>query len=80
MNNGQGRPQAYQFWYKSSQDAPTEYIYIIAFTYKQAVYLFHKAGYNRMYDYSNYCCDTIPCAYWLNKHDIGDILGQNAVV
>ena len=78
--DGQGRPVAFQFWYKSSEDAQTEYIYIIAFTYKQARYLFDKAGYKRMYDFSYYCSDTIPACYWLAKHEIGDILGQNAVI
>ena len=73
-------PMAFQFWYKSSADAPTEYIYIIAFSYKQARLYFNKAGYHRMYDYSYYCCDTIPCKYWLAHHEVGDILGQNAVI
>lgn len=78
--NGSGRPMAYQFWYKSSADAPTEYIYIIAFSYKQARAIFYHAGYHKMYDFSYYCSDTIPACYWLAKHEIGDILGQNAVI
>ena len=78
--DGQGKPLAFQFWYKSSEDAPTEYIYIIAFSYKQARYYFIKAGYTRMHDFSFYCSDTIPFKYWLAKHEVGDILGQNAVI
>ena len=74
------QPYAFLFWYKSSEYATTEYIYIIAFTHKQARYYYAKMGYNKMYDYSYEYCDAIPASRWLKSHEIGDILGQYAVI
>lgn len=75
-----GKPSAYLFWYKSSQDATTEYIYVIAFSRKQAWYFFRYEGYTRMYDYCEGPIDEIPSIHWKAKHEIGDILGQYAVI
>lgn len=74
------KPYAFLFWYKPSENATTEYIYIIAFTHKQACYLYDRAGYNKMYDYSHEYCDAIPACNWLKSHEIGEILGQYAVI
>lgn len=75
-----GKPKAYLYWYKSSQDAKTEYIYIIAFTAKQAYFTFCQKGYNRMYDYASEYIDEIHADDWLTTHEIGDILGQTAII
>lgn len=42
---------AYLFFYKSEWTAPTEYIYIVAYSLKQAYFMFTKRGYKRMADY-----------------------------
>ena len=74
------QPYAFLFWYKSSEYSPTEYIYIIAFTHKQACYFYDRAGYRRMYDYSHEYCDARPASEWNKPHEVGDILGQYAVI
>lgn len=70
--------KAYLFWYKSDERAPTEYIYIIAYTMKQARYFYIRQGYTRMYDYSFTPVDEISADNWTARHEIGDILGQYA--
>lgn len=75
-----GKPSAYLFWYKSSQDATTEYIYVIAFSSKQATYLFAKHGFTHMYDFSVGPIDEIYAKHWQAKHRIGDILGQYTII
>ena len=72
------RPSAYLFWYKSDEYAPTEYIYIVAFSVKQARYFYIKNGYTYMYDYSCTPVDEISADNWTARHEIGDILGQYA--
>ena len=74
------QPYAFLFWYKSSEYAITEYIYIIAFTHKQACYFYDCAGYRRMYDYSYKCYEAIVASDWNKPHKIGDILGQHAII
>lgn len=75
---GSNRPSAYLFWYKSSEYATTEYIYIVAFSVKQARLFYIKQGYTRMYDYSLSPVDTISADNWTTNHEIGEILGQYA--
>ena len=72
--------KAYLFWYKSDEYAPTEYIYIIAYTLKQARYYYIKLGYTRMFDYSLDPVKEIEQKRFNAKHEIGDILGQYAVI
>ena len=72
--------KAYLFWYKSDEYAKTEYIYIIAVSEKQANFLFYKNGYKNMYDYSNGPIDIIGSCYFRARHNVGDILGQNAII
>lgn len=71
--------KAFLFWYKSSENATTEYINIIAYTLKQAYFLFANNGYTNMYDYG-YACDYIEQAEFKKAHNIGEILGQNAII
>lgn len=72
--------KAYLFWYKSSDNAPTEYIYIIALSYKQAQFYYDKKGYTRMYDYDVMPIDELEEKDFMQKHNIGDVLGQYAVL
>ena len=72
--------KAFLFWYKSDEYAKTEYIYIIAVSEKQANFLFYKNGYKNMYDYSNGPVDIIDALYFRARHNVGDILGQNAII
>lgn len=75
-----GKPKAYLFWYKCDEYATTEYIYIIAFSVKQARLFYIKHGYTHMYDYSLMPVDEIDATSWLARHEIGDILGQYAII
>lgn len=72
--------KAFLFWYKSSTYAPTEYIYIIAYTLRQAQYFYRKAGYTRMYDYDTLPVDCIQEYDFVEPHRVGDILGQYATI
>lgn len=72
--------KAYLFWYKSDEYAPTEYVYIIAVSVKQAIYYWLHKGYARMYDYCYNPIDAIEEKDFLKPHKIGDILGQYAII
>ena len=72
--------KAFLFWYKSDEYAKTEYIYIIAVSEKQANFIFYKNGYKNMYDYSNGPIDIIDAYYFRARHNVGDILGQDAII
>ncbi len=75
--------KAYLFWYISVQGATTEYIYIIALSYKQAKYFWvnHlKNNIGRPYDYDLEPCHEIDKSQFIRHHEIGDILGQYAVI
>lgn len=69
--------QAYLFWYKSDETAPTEYIYIVAVSEKQARLFYLKNGYTRMYDYEVRSVDVLPLT---KDYAIGTILGQYATL
>ena len=70
-------PKAFMFWYICNENGPTEYIYIIAFTEKQARFFYIKNGYTRMFDYS---LDPVRVVKTTKRHELGDILGQYAVL
>lgn len=75
--------KAFLFWYLSDQTAPTEYVYVIAVSYKQAKYFWvnylkYTLGY--AYDYAIEPCDEIDKSQFIRRHEVGDILGQNAVI
>lgn len=72
--------KAYLFWYKSSEYATTEYIYIIALSVSQARFYFYQAGYGHMLDYSYSPIDEIDENRFMKKHLLGEILGQYAVI
>lgn len=74
-----GNLKAYQFWYKSSDTATTEYIYIVAFSRKQACMYFSKYGYTLMYDFDYYPIDELELS-GLVKYACGRVLGQYAVL
>lgn len=77
---GSTHMKAYVYWYKSEEMAKTEYIYIIAVSLKQAEYIFYSKGYKKMFDYSNGPIDIIEACYFSKRHQVGDILGQNAIL
>ena len=70
-------PKAYMFWYICNENGPTEYVYIIAFTEKQARYYFVHHGYTHMYDYS---LNPVRVIKPKRHHELGDMLGQDAVI
>ena len=71
---------AYLFWYKSSETARTEYIYIVAWTVKQARFYFFDRGFNKYYDYASWPVDEIPQSEWEIDHKPGTVLGDNAII
>ena len=77
MAGGGIRPQAYMFWYICNENGPTEYVYIIAFTEKQARYFFVKNGYTKMYDYSLF---PVRVRATSKLHCLGEMLGQDAIL
>ena len=70
--------KAYLFWYKCDEYARTEYIYIFAFTAKQARYFFIKNGYTHMYDYETTPVDEIDALNFTMRHECGEIRGELA--
>lgn len=75
--------KAYLFWYLSDKMTSTEYVYVIAKSYKQAKYFWYnfvKYTLGYVYDYDLEPCDEIDAKDFLKSHDIGDILGQNAII
>lgn len=75
--------KAYLFWYKSDQLAPTEYIYIIALSLKQARFLwgrYLRSNIGECYDYDFNPVDLINECDFARPHKVGDILGQNAII
>ena len=72
--------KAFQFWYKFDENTPTEYIYIIAVSLKQAQYFYKRLGYTRMFDYSLVPTRVIDKSAFNFIHAIGDVLGQDAII
>lgn len=72
--------KAYLFWYKSDEYAPTEYVYIIAVSVKQAQWFWVHNGYTHMYDYCFNPIDAIDAKDFIKRHEVGDILGQYATI
>lgn len=75
--------KAYTFWYKITETARTEYVYVVACSYKQARYFWfnylkYTLGY--AYDYDLEPCDEIDSTDFVKEHHVGDILGQNAII
>lgn len=75
--------KAYLFWYISAEGTITEYIYVIALSYKQAKYFWYKYFKNTLgyvYDYALEPCNEIDKSQFIRRHEVGDILGQKAVI
>lgn len=71
---------AYQFWYRSDDYAPTEYIWIISDSPVHALNIFASRGYNEYPDYSDDPSDIIPESEFETNHIPGEILGINAII
>lgn len=75
--------KAYLFWYRSTETSPTEYMYVIAHTYKQARYFWYnylKFTLGYAYDYDLDPVNEIDSKDFVKEHFAGDILGQNAII
>lgn len=73
--------KAYLFWYQLDETSTTEYVYVIAVSYKQAKYFWfnyvkRQLGY--VYDYDVEPCNEIDKSQFTRPHEVGDILGQYA--
>ena len=77
------RIKAFAFWYLLSPNSSTEYIYVIAVSYKQAKYFWYnylKYNLGYVYDYDLEPCEEIDYKDFNKSHDVGDILGGNAII
>ena len=75
--------KAYLFWYKFDIDSTTEYVQIIAYTYKQACFFWWRYVKNvlgHVYDYDLSPCNVIDERDFMHVHNVGDILGQYAIL
>lgn len=70
--------KAYLFWYICCEYGRTEYIWIIAYSIKQARYFFFKNGYGENYDYSISPVDERQEKDFVIHHKVGEILGDMA--
>lgn len=75
--------KAYLFWYKQECESITEYVYVIATSLKQAKYFWFNylknvIGYCEDYDLRP--VDLIYENQFMKQHQVGDILGQYAVI
>lgn len=80
---GPFKMKAFQFWYKSTPTSPTEYIYVIAVSFKQAKFFWYKHLKNVIgyaYDYETYPIYVKEEKDFLDVHAVGEILGANAVI
>lgn len=71
--------KAFLFWYQNGANSACEYVYIIAYTEKQAKYfwfnLVKKNGYDRMSDYAKYSVCELDTFYFTRTHKVGEALG-----
>lgn len=68
---------AYKFWYKSDILSPTEYVYVIAYSEKQAKHIFYSMGYKDMEDYADDPVMTRTLStYGIANYVAGDIVGE----
>lgn len=73
--------KAYLFWYIPSKYGTTEYVYVIAVSVKQAQYFWYnyvKYTLGNVYDFDYYPCYEVEGL--TRHHEVGDILGQNAIL
>lgn len=71
---------AYHFWYMSQPNGRVQYIYIIADNYREAIFIYRKRGYTKMYDFETVPLRTIPFHKWQAEHRRGDVLGEDAII
>lgn len=71
---------AYEFWYISAPNGRTQYIYIIAENYREALALYKHYGYTKMYDFEVIPSRFIPREKWQAEHYRGEVLGELAII
>lgn len=73
----------YLFWYKATSLSPTEYVQVVAYTYEQACKYFNdyiKYSVGRVYDYDPTPCKVCEGYNFVQKHEVGEIWGCNAIL
>ena len=74
--------KAYLFWYiYGYKSTKTEYIWVIAVSHKQALYFFNEyihKNLGRVYDRADEACNEK--SKFLRYHEIGEVLGEFAVI
>lgn len=72
---------AYQFYYKLNANSKTQYMYVIAYTLKQAWYLFYQAiGDKKKYYSIGRGSYDINETYFKKHHVVGSIYGGDAII
>ena len=75
--------KAYQFWYKMTAYATTEYLYVIALSPAQACFFWFKylkEVVGRTYDYAISHSDVIDEKDFATTHKVGNILGEYSII
>lgn len=75
--------KAYLFWYQYAPSTKSEYVYVIAVSYKQAKYFWYNYIKNTLgyiYDYDLMPCNEIEAKNFILQHKVGDILGEEAII
>ena len=74
--------KAYLFWYiYGYKSTNTEYIWIIALSHKQALYFFNEYIHKNLglvYDRADEACNEK--SKFLRNHEIGEVLGEFAII
>lgn len=70
--------KAFLFWYKTFNNSPTTYIWVIAKSAKQAVFFLRQNGFTNFADYSLQPCEVKTTLRL--KHRLGAILGDKAII
>lgn len=73
---------AYKFYYKAPYSrARTEYVYVIATLEESAIVYFKQSGlFDYDYDYAEKPIGMISGELFRKNHEIGDILGECAII
>lgn len=75
--------KAFKFFYQSTINSRIEYLYILAYTLKQACYFLtiHRRNVlGHVYDISYEPVEVIESKDFINYHEVGEVYGCNAIL
>lgn len=74
---------AYLFWYCFDAYSKTEYVYVIAVSLKQAMFLWQRylrENVGRVYDKAETPVNEIGEQDFIKRHEVGEVLGGRAII